>query len=644
MNRHSRFLSRRALLVACLAVVLAQMLGSALTLPAAAETDAPELTTTDVGAWLDGMVPAMLEREAIPGAVVAVVRDGEVVTQRGFGLADNGLDGVARDMDETTLTRVASISKTVVATGVMQLVEQGSLDLDRNVADYLDVEPQFRFPFTTRHLLTHTAGFEEAYSGLFIAPGETPPPLREQVSENPPEQIFEPGTTPAYSNFSYVLAAHVIEAVTGRDAGEYLQTEVLDRAGMSSATFAQPPIDESALARPHPHAHARPIDFELIRSWPAGSLSASASDMALFMLAHLDRENSPLLNHESLEMMHSPALGHDDLGALANGPRMTLGFFEHHHNGHRIIGHFGDLSHSHASLQLYPEAATGIFVAVNGTGSRGGSSAFLNAVTRGFADRYFPTTSTDNDPIDSAADHAAAASGAWMLSRRGETTFTRLVNLLPIARVRAVGETLTISLFTDLSGEPVPLREVEPFVWSDDDGNYRVAMRLDTAGQVEAIGIDPAMVLHRQPAWYRIVLPWVGVGVLVLLGSLVAWPAGAILRRRLGLDSQLAPLDGRLRLVTRLGAIAALGAVGLWALAFVRVSSLTGASTALLVAAQLTTLAAVLATVPAVWRAVRSLHRWHGWAITGAVLTALAFIGFAAFAVTAGLLVPDHGY
>ncbi len=625
-------------------MVLTQFLISGLALRASAETGAPELTGADVGAWLDGMVPAMLEREAIPGAAVAVVRGGEVVTQRGFGLADNGLEGIVRNMDERTLTRVGSISKTVVATGVMQLVEQGRLDLDRDVADYLDVERQFRFPFTTRHLLTHTAGFEEAYSGLFIAPGGTPPPLREQISVDPPEQIFEPGTTPAYSNFSYVLAAHVIEAVTGRDAEEYLQTEVLDRAGMSSATFAQPPLDEDTLARPHPHAHARPIDFEGIRNWPAGSLSVSASDMASFMVAHLDVENSPLLNRQTLEMMHSPALDHDDLGALANGPRMTLGFFEQDHNGHRIIGHFGDLTHSHAGLQLYPEAATGIFVAVNGTGSRGGSSAFLNAVTQGFTDRYFPTTMTVTGPIDSAADHAAAASGAWMLSRRGETTFTRVVNLLPMARVRAVGDTLTISLFTDLSGEPVPLSEVEPFVWSDDDGNYRVAMRLDADGDVEAIGIDPAMVLHRQPVWYRIVLLWAGFATLVLLGSLVAWPVGAILRRRLGVDSGSVPVDRRLHLLSRLGAVAALGAVGLWTLAFLRVSALSGASTALLVGAQLTTVAAVLATVPATWRAVRSPSRSDGWTTVGAAMVALAFIGFAAFAITAGLLVPDHGY
>ena len=186
---------------------------------------------------------------------------------------------------------------------------------------------------------------------MFLPAGTAVPPLRETVTAAPPEQIYEPGTSPAYSNYSYALAAYVVESVTGRDAAEYLQAEALQAAGMTTASFAQPLPEHlnAELAQAYPTGHREPIPFELVGPWPPGSLTASAADMGAFMLAQLDADGSALADQPMLALMHSPALGAEQLGGLAAGPR----------DGARVLrggpqrrtGHSGDLIHSHAALQ-----------------------------------------------------------------------------------------------------------------------------------------------------------------------------------------------------------------------------------------------------------------------------------------------------
>lgn len=141
----------------------------------------------------------------------------------------------------TTLFRIGSISKLVTATAVMQLVVAGRLDLDAPVADTLDFELPTRFaePATLRHLLTPTAGFEDRIAGVIRPAGSSPPTLRDEVSLDPPEQIYAPGTTPSYSNHSNALAAYLVERVTAEPYSRYVQHEVLDRAGMATATLDQ---------------------------------------------------------------------------------------------------------------------------------------------------------------------------------------------------------------------------------------------------------------------------------------------------------------------------------------------------------------------------------------------------------------------
>jgi CubicO group peptidase (beta-lactamase class C family) len=611
-----------------------------------------ELTTADADAWLDGVLPALLEREEIPGAAVSIVRDGRVLTRRGFGLADTGITGnQPRPVDpERTIFRVGSVSKTVVATAVMQLVQRGQVDLDRPVTDYVNIELPTRFstPITLRHLLTHTAGFEEVYANMILPAGTPVPALRETVTAAPPDQIYEPGTTPAYSNYSYALAAYVVESVTGREAAEYLQAEVLRAAGMATASFAQPLPERlnADLAQVYPSRHQQPIPFELVGPWPPGSLSASAADMAAFMLAQLNTGGSALLNQQTLALMHSPALGEDRLGGLAAGPRMALGFFEEDRNGRRILGHSGDLIHSHAALQLYPDDATGIFIAVNGSGARADSATVLRrAVLDGFADRYFPAAGPGPSPVGTAADHAQAVAGSYGLSRTPQSTFMRAYSMLASVPISADDAgTLTIPLLTDAGGTPVRLAEVEPWVWQDSEGHHRVAVRVDEAGAVGAIGVSPALVLLPKPAWQVMAAPVVAGSLGVLLFALLAWPVRAIIGWRLKAPLDLPRRDMRLRRITLTAAAVIAVGVALWAVAVTQMSGGFSAQPGLIRGAQAATALGALGLVPAEWRAVRAWRQPHKSRAVLATLVALAFLGFGAVALAGGLLLPDITY
>jgi CubicO group peptidase (beta-lactamase class C family) len=173
----------------------------------------PELTKVDADAWLDGFVPYAIQRGDIAGAVVVIVKDGQVLTQRGYGFADAA---ARKPVDpDTTMFRPGSVSKLFTWTSVMQLVEQGKLNLDADVNTYLDfkIPPRDGKPITLRNLMTHTPGFEEAVRGL-IASGTTASPLDVVLKRWTPKRIFDAGTTPAYSNYATALAGYIVQRVS----------------------------------------------------------------------------------------------------------------------------------------------------------------------------------------------------------------------------------------------------------------------------------------------------------------------------------------------------------------------------------------------------------------------------------------------
>lgn len=198
------------------------------------------LTAPDVNAWLDGFMPYALHNGDIAGAVVTVVQGGQVIAARGYGYAD-----VARrtPVDPArTLFRPGSVSKLVTWTAVMQQVEAGRIDLDRDINAYLDfrIPPRGGKPVTMRQVMTHTAGFEEAAKDLISYDARAAIPLGDYLKRWVPRRIFDAGTTPAYSNWATTLAGYVVQRVSGLPFDDYVERRVFARLDMRTASFRQP--------------------------------------------------------------------------------------------------------------------------------------------------------------------------------------------------------------------------------------------------------------------------------------------------------------------------------------------------------------------------------------------------------------------
>ncbi|KIH97702.1 beta-lactamase [Streptomonospora alba] len=617
------------------------------------------LTKQDLDAWLDGRMPTALEETGIPGAAVAVVHDGELLSARGYGYADTGAGGdepVPVD-PERTLFRTGSVSKLFTATAVMQLVEEGEVDLDTDVHEYIDftIPTSFDEPVTMRHLLSHTPGFEERVSGMILPQG-TETDLRKRLATDPPEQVFEPGTVPAYSNYGNALAGYIVERVSGVPFEKYLQQNVLEPAGMDSSTFAQPLPDslEGRLAGGYAADGTAPAGpFEVVSDVPAGALTAPATDMAQFMLAHLNDAGtgpSALLDPETLERMHEPALGEESLGNLAAGPRMALGFFREDRNGHRIVGHGGDTTYFHSHMQIYPDEDTGIFVSVNGGGQEAVDSLNLREqLTSGFADRYFPASDeqeADSSVEPTAAEHAAMAEGTYEDTRSMYSTFLYAANLMnPQTEVTAQEDGTILVTPGPSTFEPTVYEEIEPWVWREVGGQRILTMR-EQGGRVEAIGYGVAFTkLRLDPTRQAsVALPVLGASVFLLVAAVVSWPVGAVARWR---TSQ--PKRGRsgrvARTLTRVGVGGALAALGSWAVNILLVMQFVPVPDYVLYGTAAAQWLGVAAIAPAAVVVIDEIRRSSGWKrYLGSTLVLLALIGVASFSAAFGLLSFDMTY
>lgn len=617
--------------------------------PAAQE----ELSAEDVNAWLDGQIPTALERTGIPGAVVSVVHDGQIIAARGYGYADTGgseqeADGQVRPVEvsaEETLFRVGSISKLVTATAVMQLVEAGELDLDADIHDYLDMEIPRAYdePVTLRHLLTHTAGFEDRLRGL-LTEDPDPSDLRESVVVDPPEQVYSPGSTPAYSNYGMGLAGYVVERVSGMSFEDYVEQHIFDPLAMDSSTFRQPLPGELDLymARGYHTVGDPPAPFETVAPAPAGAMSATGEDMARFMLAHLDVDLTgsassddeglePILSEESMEIMHAPGLDPDVLGILSRAPQMTLGFFEEHRNGQRIIGHGGDSHYFHSHMHLYPEQQAGVFISLNGNGADPLSSLTLRQdLLHGFADRYFPgdgmASGQQPDPEETRY-RAEIAEGTYETTRGFHSTFLTLFGLLSSVTLTATDDGRLLIEPDQSTGAPaVYYQEVSPWVWQESDGQRVIAMET-TSNQVELIVHDSAMSLVPVTATRALMLPVLGASLTVLLITVVGWPIAAILRRL-----RHRTVDGTtwlrtLRLLAKGGALATVVAVLGWAGLAPTFMSLTETPELAIRGLQVLHGSTVLMSVPAVIAAAGEIRQRTGWMrVAGSALLAAALI------------------
>jgi CubicO group peptidase (beta-lactamase class C family) len=434
-------------------------------------------------AHLDGVLAGLMETHHIPGAVVMVVRDGGVVLGKGYGFADLGTH---RPVDpETTLFRVASNSKLVVATAAMQLVEQGKLDLDADVNAMLRelrVPEAFGAPVTLRQLLTHTAGFDDRHLGTAAPLDAAPVPLARYLAARLPPRVLPPGQTISYSNHGYGLAGYLVELAAGTPFNDHVQRAVFAPLGMARSRFGFDAPAPAELARPYLFRNGRHEDlgYDRLRFDPAGAMVTTGADMARFMLAHLGRgqlDGTRILSEATaLEMQRTQVTMHPDLAGWC------LGFAELRENGVRGIGHGGSWRGFGTQLVLVPEANLGWFVSTN----HDFHGPFHQALRNALFDHFFPLA--PRPPPAPAAGFAARASrytGGYLPSRRVRGDVMKLGAFVQAVRVTAESDgTLQVSAGPQAELPPLRLVERGPDRFESLDGRDEVAFKADAAGRV----------------------------------------------------------------------------------------------------------------------------------------------------------------
>jgi CubicO group peptidase (beta-lactamase class C family) len=554
------------------------LLGLLATVAGAQEAPTPEpraaaptvaLTAEDVDAWLDGYLPYALQTGDIAGAVVAVVKDGKVLTERGYGFSD-----VAQRTPvdpKQTLFRPGSVSKLLTWTAVMQQVELGKIDLDADINKYLDYKIPARDgkPVTMRNLMQHTAGFEEQAKGI-ISEDPNAPGFEVLLKQWVPERVFDAGTTQAYSNYGASLAGYIVQRLSGEPFDAYIEKHIFEPLDMKYSSFRQPlPAQLTPLmSKGYRVASGDPGKYEIVGPAPAGSLASPAEDMAHFMIAHLqdgEYNGKRILSAATARQMHD-----SPLTLLPPLNRMELGFFETNINGREVIAHLGDTEYFHTSLHLFLAEGVGFYVSFNSPGKQGAAGGLRTALFQDFADRYLP----ENQPqalVDAktSAAHAALLKGSWVNSRGSRSSFMSALDLVGQTQLGLNAKGGLLAPFPGLNGLPRQWVEVAPFVWRDLNSHERLGAKV-VDGKAVRFSIDllsPFMVFER-PAWYRNsswLRPVFFVSVAALFLTALFWPIAAITRRQF--DSRLTLDTPSLRAyrLSKIGATAIVAGVVAWA-------------------------------------------------------------------------------
>jgi CubicO group peptidase (beta-lactamase class C family) len=497
--------------------------------PATAARAAPlPHSDEEIARFFDSYMTGKIAELEIPGAAVVVVREGRQILAKGYGKADIAS---GRPVDvERSLFRAASISKLLPWLLAMELVEEGRLDLDRDLNHYLDfrIPDAFGRPITMRHLMTHTAGFPEHFHGLFDRDQSVP--LGERLRNNIPERVYAPGTTLSYSNYGAALAGYVVERLRGRPWEHVVEERIFRTAGMRDATVAQP-VPQSMqhnLVSTYHHGSDKPEEFRTSLA-PMGSLTASAADMGRLLSLVANRgegANSRLLRTSTMEAMlrlHKP------LGpGLPDGA--GLGFLVGEYRGVRHAGHGGNKTTLATDLTLLPDHGLGWYYVFNSQGPGEEARGIRADLLRTVIDRYVAPDAPA--PAPAGPSSAKDVAGSYVSSRRihsGPLMFSGLMNT-----TEAVAEP-DGSLTIESSGKLTRWLPAGKDRFVEEVSGIPLAASRNPEGRVERIAsaaLYPVAVFERAPLLSAIVPVAAAAAFGTMSVALLAKPFAWIVRRR----------------------------------------------------------------------------------------------------------------
>ncbi len=527
---HVRLTADRVLLLAL--IVFSPIVLAVAPLPARAAPLTPAasgpVTVSDLEPFLDEFFAAQLAQTHTPGAVIVVVQDGKILFAKGYGLA-NVAQALPMDPEHTVM-RVGSVSKLFVATAVMQLVEQGRLDLHADVNRYLSafqVDASYAQPITLAHLLTHTSGLDEAWDTS--TDPTAIPSLGDYLAHGKLRRILPPGEAWYYSGVGYALAAYIVESVTHVPFDQYVAANILQPLGMTHSQYLLAPLLPEGLATGYLYQEGayqpQPVDYW--GDYPSSSLTATASDMTRFMIAQLESgcySGACILRSETVaEMQRQQYAPHPQMEGH------TYGFAEGWVNGQRQIGHSGAARGFGNQLTLLPEHRLGYFVSFNQECSGTSACDIIAALRQQFADRYFPASPAPLTPQPTTPLASLSGSYRYNVYQFAHTYRDTVYKLTTLGYDLSVKADATGLLVDD-----VEYVEIAPLLFQSPATGKRIAFRQNERGETLYL-FRPApyrkLAWHETGAFARTLLNawgWLWTGVALV------WPLTLLIRRRRG--------------------------------------------------------------------------------------------------------------
>jgi CubicO group peptidase (beta-lactamase class C family) len=479
--------------------------------------------------YFDGLIQAHMDDANIAGATLSFVKDGKIFFSKGYGYAD--LEKKIPVEPDKTLFRIGSVSKLFVWTAVMQLYEKGQLDLDTDVNEYLTkfkVPEGYEEPVTLKHLMTHTAGFEDYILGLFAKDSTAMKPMHELLQEQMPERVRPPGVFSSYSNHGTAIAACVVEELSGKSFQDYVEEHILTPLGMTRTTFRQPIPDaiDATMSKGYEYKGGELQEkyFEYVPLYPVGGASSTAEDMAQFLLAHIQKgtySGMTILDSTTSEFMQNVAFRHDN-----DVNPMRYGFMDLSHNNLTIIGHGGDTFWFHTLFAFFPDLNMGLFISFNSAGGGGTYGDVLNE----FTDHFYPEN-MEEPAYSIAKEELEKFAGDYRANRYPHTRFTKISVLMGHTNV-----SVTKDGKLRVKGQEVNYYiPIAPLTFRHQENSNTIVFKEDQEGNITHMfqDLSPIMAYEKvatleSTQFHQTIF---SISLIVFLITIIYWPLAYFIRR-----------------------------------------------------------------------------------------------------------------
>ncbi|QOS98392.1 serine hydrolase [Brevibacterium sp. JNUCC-42] len=437
--------------------------------PATSSLHGPQ-DSKEVEAFADQILADKMKKFNVNGSNFVVVKDGKVVVNKGYGYADKEKK---TPVDKNTVFQIASVSKTFTALAAMQLVEQGKMNLNHDIQEYLGglkVPNQTGKPLTLNHLLTYTSGVDLPDITTYVSPEfiDKDIPMKEFLVDHMPTVVRTPGEAYTYDNFGYLLAGYAVENVSGIPFAQYMDKKIFKPLGMNSTSARFTPELLARMATHYkPTGEAHETYGHAPTDGPQGSIISTGDDMSKYMIMQLQKgtfENKQIISKKSMDQMHTY-----QVFAEKSIPMTTVGGFEGYFNnlmnGQHVVLKGGSMPGHQSLMVLLPEKNVGLFMSYNN------DTMMSLEVYEAFMDHYYPQKTPKSTYVPLNEKDAKKYLGIYQ-----NTRLFFLKSKFSYANGNLLMETGTNGKHT--------LKMINPLLFEDEAGN-KLAFKKNHKGNIE---------------------------------------------------------------------------------------------------------------------------------------------------------------